>query len=361
MPPRFIVLWWAAWIALALVVLAVIASIAAWLGIAVPAIPMAGKLPWGAAILGGLVGLLVRAFVGDAAVYLNPHPRTVEARNAIRSAGVALLERLQADGRYDRIVVVGHSLGSIIGYDVLSFAWHRASEDFRRKAESGGLPPQLPPQTALATAEQLARAGGANLPRQWPTVTRELAAEFRQIGLRWIITDFVTLGSPLAHADLLLARGPADLVRRVEERELPVSPPFQEDGSHFSYQRAGRSSGGKRQTVRVPDHAAVFALTTWTNLYFPCRAFLHGDVIAGPVVPKFGKGVTDRAVTTQVRKGWLAHTSYWARYPGSDADPGSAPSQLIAALDLHRQSFPRRPRAVRKRKPTVKLNKTPPQ
>ena len=352
MPPRFVILWWVAWISLVLVALAVIASIAAWLGITVPQFPLATKVPWGAAVIGALVGFLVRAFVGDAAVYLNPHPRTVAARNAIRSSGVALLERLQSDGRYDRIVVVGHSLGSVIGYDILSFAWHRASEDFRRKVEAGGLPTDLPAQGALAAAEQLAKAGGPNLKEQWRAIARAVAAEFRQLGLRWLITDFVTLGSPLAHGSLLLAHGPADFSRRAGERELPVSPPFREDGIHFSYQRAGRSSGGKRQTARVPDHASAFALTTWTNLYFPCRAFFYGDVIGGSVAASFGPAIADRAVATKIRKGWLAHTSYWTRYAGFDTNPDSAPVRLIEALDLDRQSFPRR--APVRRKPVAK-------
>lgn len=62
-----------------------------------------------AALIAGAAGGLVRSFVGDAAIYLNSHPRTVEARNAIRTAGVALIERLQIDSRYDRIIVVGHT------------------------------------------------------------------------------------------------------------------------------------------------------------------------------------------------------------------------------------------------------------
>lgn len=342
MPPRFVALWWVAWIAVALVVVSVVASLGSWLGIELPQFPLASELPWGAALIVALVGFVVRAFVGDAAIYLNPHPRTVEARNAIRASGVALLERLQTDGRYDRIVVVGHSLGSVIGYDILGFAWHRASEAFRRKVEAGGLAIDTPPQPALAAAESLANAGGANFDQQWRPATRALAAEMNALGLRWLVSDFVTLGSPLAHAKLLLARGPSDFRRRVEERELPVSPPFREDGTHFSYLRTGRSPGGKRQSVRVPDHAAVFALTAWTNLYFPCRGFVYGDVIGGSVTPSFAMGVADCSVVTRIRNGLLSHTAYWTRFAGCEADAKSAPMRLIEALDLQRSSFPRR-------------------
>lgn len=342
MPPRFVALWWLAWGALAILLLSIVASLLSWAGVAVPQVPFGSTLPWGAALVAAGIGFVVRAFVGDAAIYLNPHPRTVAARNAIRTSGVSLLERLQNDGRYDRIILVGHSLGSVVGYDVLNFAWHRASEEFRRKAEAGGLPEDKPAQKALASAEALANAAGPNFATQWRAATRLAATETKQLGLRWLITDFVTLGSPLAHASLLLARGPDDFSRRVEERELPVSPPFCEDGIHFSYERTGRSPKRIVQKARVPDHAAAFGVTAWTNLYFPCRAFIYGDVIGGPAVPAFGRGVIDRAVVTKVWGGWLAHTQYWTRYQGFDATQDSAPSRLVEALDLDRTSFPRR-------------------
>src|SRR5262249_35906130 len=40
---------------------------------------------------------------------------------------------------------------------------------------------------------------------------------------RWLITDFVTLGSPLAHAEFLIAASADDLAKRKFERELPES------------------------------------------------------------------------------------------------------------------------------------------
>ena len=46
----------------------------------------------------------------------------VAARQTIREAGVDLLTKLHGSGNYDRIIVIGHSLGSVIGYDVLNYA-----------------------------------------------------------------------------------------------------------------------------------------------------------------------------------------------------------------------------------------------
>ncbi len=64
-------------------------------------------------------------YVGDCARYLRDAPDNIQARNEIRKIGLQVLQDLHdqrsRDGtpRYDRIVVVAHSLGTIIAYDVL--------------------------------------------------------------------------------------------------------------------------------------------------------------------------------------------------------------------------------------------------
>jgi hypothetical protein len=222
MPQRFAALWWICWVLLGTFLAALLAQIVGLLPM--HALPTLSGLVLLAA---GTVGLVVRSYVGDAAIYLNPHPRTVQARNDIRQAGVALLARLHGDGRYDRIVVVGHSLGSVIGYDILNFAWQRESEALRRRIEQHG-PAADPDQPRLTEAEQA--AAGTVTPAAWHQAVYNLHFEQRRLGARWLVTDFVTLGSPLAHARLLLARGEADFDRRVAERELPTAPPFARTG-----------------------------------------------------------------------------------------------------------------------------------
>lgn len=64
------------------------------------------------------------SYLGDAARYLSPSPRNISLRQQVRANGIKLLRHLHASGRYDRIVVVGHSLGSVIGYDILKHYWH---------------------------------------------------------------------------------------------------------------------------------------------------------------------------------------------------------------------------------------------
>ena len=68
------------------------------------------------------IGFVVKNVVGDAARYLHVAPANVQSRHAIRHAGVKVLEELHKRG-YSRIIVVGHSLGSVIGYDLLKHAW----------------------------------------------------------------------------------------------------------------------------------------------------------------------------------------------------------------------------------------------
>ena len=63
------------------------------------------------------------AYLGDAARYLS-NPQNVMVREQIRADGVDLLRALHNQGDYERIIVVGHSLGSVIAYDIVGYLWH---------------------------------------------------------------------------------------------------------------------------------------------------------------------------------------------------------------------------------------------
>ena len=60
-------------------------------------------------------------------------------------------------------------------------------------------------------------------------------------------------------------------------------------------------------------HGGQFALTRWTNLYFPVSQLLWGDAIGGPVAPIFGYNVVDLAVyeSNKKRDSFFAHVLYW--------------------------------------------------
>lgn len=89
--------------------------------------------------LAGSLGLLfawcivpvANRIVGDAARYLMPTPTNIDSRQTIRAKGVDVLNKLHQSREYERIVVVGHSLGSVIGYDILTHAW----PDYLRHAD----------------------------------------------------------------------------------------------------------------------------------------------------------------------------------------------------------------------------------
>jgi len=74
----------------------------------------------------------------------------------------------------------------------------------------------------------------------------------------------------------------------------------------------------------------VFGPTRWTNLYFPCRFIVRGDVVGGPCRSVLGIGINDVAVSTSLRRGFFSHTLYWTM----SGDGGNHVRALRNALDL---------------------------
>ena len=307
------------------------------------------KLPWLIIAIGAGLSTLVRSYVGDAAVYLSPSPANIEARQKIRASGLALLDKVVDSGRYDRIILVGHSLGSVIGYDVLTFAWQRHSENVRSRISATWKQGSFPKRntTALRHAERVTKtirdthdptpAQKEAFAAEWRIASRAVDDEQRANGDGWLVTDFVTLGSPLTHGALLLAKDRLDFERRARERELPHCPPVRELNGKFSFEHRDVDNLGRPQRAIVFNHSAVFAVTGWTNLYFPCRYVLRGDMVGGPIATLFWAGVRDIPVATKTWGGWLAHIHYWKRN-AADTDPATAPlPRLREALDLTRK------------------------
>ncbi len=323
-PPALRLAWWS--LVILLVVIGFLLLQAGW-----PASRQWVKLPaWliGAltgttgAILAGVAIPILKNIVGDAARYLDPAPPNIASRQKIRALGVEILKKLHEAktdagtecerSLYDRIIVVGHSLGSVIGYDILTNAWPSFNEM--------GDPEK--PHPELDATEKLAANGIPSL-EVFRQQQRKLLDESVRRGLDWRVTDFLTLGSPLAHAEILMAKDSADLNEKKAERELPTCPPVLEDHL-FSYR--------KTDPVRIPHHAALFGPTRWTNLYFPCHAVAFGDLIAGPMGKIFGPGIDDRPVSTKQRFGLFSHTLYWKLGRNEKVLPHI--EELRAALNL---------------------------
>lgn len=245
-------------------------------------------------ISGVLAGPVLYRF-GDAARYLNAAPENVAERHAIRKDALKLLRRLHSDKdkdefpTYDRIVVVGHSLGSVIGYDVLKFYWAEVHQSIPASSQ----------QSAL-WLEQIEPSQVKTFNRTDYRDKQDKLFHFLCAGRAWRVSDFITLGSPLTYADFLLAEGRDDFNLRAVQRELPKCPPKPDE-------KSGRYSFPTDQG-RVLHHAALFAVTKWTNLYF------SGDVVGGSVDHLFGDGIDDCQVAishNNLGDSIKSHTHYW--------------------------------------------------
>jgi len=283
------------------------------------------------------LGYVMRENIGDAARYLHPAPRNIQRRQEIRSSGVELLHELHERG-YDRIVVVGHSLGSVIGYDILTYAF--PDYKYPAKPEGDDPPPkQQGPRKAHDALRALAQADSTGAELDVDEVQRKQRDYYEELKAnrgRWRVTDFVTLGSPLAHAAVLLADDAEHLQVKVDSREYPRCLPALEqkirtqgsENRHFSYD-------DEEAHGPIPHHAAVFAPTRWTNLYFPSRWIVKGDLIGGPIAGQLGHCIRNRAVGSSIRRGFLSHRFYWTSsdWP-STVDCPEAVEALREALDL---------------------------
>jgi hypothetical protein len=298
-----------------------------------------------------LAQYLLVAYLGDAARYLSPRPRNIKLRQKIRSEGIRLLRELHASGEFDRIVIVGHSLGSVIGYDIITHLWqeHHQSlpwpglEDRLKTEIRHCLKQESSPQPVirddLSTKAASLQTDGRGL-EQYQKAQLAGWQEQRHFGAQWKITDFITLGSPLTHASLLMASSTTDFVNRTLERELPTCPPQRDvKGYAFSAPKPSDVGEGKKYTPLILHHAAPFAVTRWTNLYFPAALGLFGDIVGGPLRPVFGLGIKDIAVSTSRLRGLasstlLAHTCYWLERDASKSDAKAKDDRVPALLAL---------------------------
>jgi hypothetical protein len=322
---------WGTLILLALSVVAIALTLGiSGIGHLVTAATGLAKLAWvgtALSLAGALVSAILIGPLGDAARYLDAAPDNIAVRQSIRQHGVDLLRRLHEEGGYDRIAIVGHSLGSVIGYDIIRLYWSRVHTSHGQFAAIN--------QAALKSYRRLLAeksASGIDL-NSYRQAQRSLWREYRRHGHPWLVTDLVTVGSPLAHAGTLLARSPAELDMLMNDLELPTCPPRGEpEGLTL---RDTFLVDGNIRTMEMLTHAAPFAVTRWTNIYAPASGIVFGDPIGGPLAPVFGSGVMDVPVTMSSwwrRRTPLAHTSYWRQ--GGKAGAGPAMQALREWVDL---------------------------
>jgi hypothetical protein len=225
----------------------------------------------------------------------------------------------------------------VVAYDILKHVWQECYKDYRLPARST--------QAAIAKVEKagddLSRGIGAL--EAYREAQTQVWKELRSLGNPWLVTDFITMGSPLNHAALLLAHDQDNLRKRQEQRELPTNPPVAEvekikGGERNCYSYVVWDGYGKKMDIklRALHHAALFASTRWTNMYFPALGGLFGDIVGGAMAPWFGPGVKDIRVSSGnpfIDRSILAHTSYWDKKAKRSLAP------LLEALDIKNKSF----------------------
>lgn len=353
--------------------------------------------------------LFLRSVVGDAARYFRQTPENVSVRRAIRKLSLETLDGLHRSGQYDRIIVVAHSLGTVVAYDMLRTYWGRvcrripvdaknASPEVVKelKEVSEAIEPYLrsvweariarlkvrgenhslreldlaepKPQGSIDAHRAALRRAGRRIVKlmhesyissghaRWLEERRSEPENRRTISPPvWLVTDFVTLGSPLTHAAYLMSEGDErmslakDFELRKSERELPTSPARLDDSAKDDGIYTFTHESGEQRF----HHAALFGITRWTNLYFSGRwiPLSLGDPIGGALQPVFGWGIKDidlRGVPQEEptseqtmdprgavkrKPRFFEHNSYWTPARNKDTQNGHI-RILIDAIDL---------------------------
>jgi hypothetical protein len=316
-----------------------------------------GRLPWSLVSLASrisawvLVGtylainaLFLVPFLGDAARYFRNSPANVAVRRETRKVAVDTIDMLHRLRIYDRIIVVAHSLGTVVAYDMLRAYYSRICDQI--VFDPNALAPEFKQvNDGNLTADEL-RSKGREIIRK---MAKNIGPRDRLIPSgtppeAWLVTDFVTLGSPLTHARYLMCNGEtseelgSDFRRRLEEREFPTCPPTTASGDPDGW-LAFENPLTKELKLH---HGGLFALTRWTNLYFPVSQLFWGDPVGGPVGteddgkrPLFGPYIKDQKVklSSQDKANFFTHTAYWSLKRGNGYDAPHI-AALRAAVNL---------------------------
>jgi hypothetical protein len=289
---------------------------------------------------------LTTGFVNVARYFDLLAPDSYVVRRAIRGGLVDLLYTLQ-QGRYARIVLVGHGLGGYIAYDALTALWTETRE---LRAVAAERPADLAALSGLeAAADRLVGSpDDAGALDEFQAAQFDLWQDIRAQGNPWRITDFVTVGTPMALADFFIGRPPIlgglsrtdgrrhDLFGKLTREGVVVRCPPRSESLPVDAVESGSASydsGG------VLGAQSPFAVTRWTNMWFPVRrGSIRGDWFGGAIRPLFGPGIREVAVTgnlpQRLRPG-VAQTKYF-NYPERDAEGDMAfHLREVLGLDDH--------------------------
>lgn len=239
--------------------------------------------------------------VGDAGRYFTPSPSNISERTNIRSQGISFLKKIHekvGDEKYDRVIIVAHSLGSVIAYDLLRLLW---TEYYKTHSS-----PLNINQSAINEIEDYIENNSEFDIKQFQKLQYKCWLQQKKIGNKWLVSDLITIGSPLSSADYLIVNN-VSLSDLKLQREFPTSPPTADEADNkIHYNSKPYSINTEKRTVKILHHSALFATTRWTNIFF------SSDFIGGPIKELFGKAIND--IEVKRKSLWFypgGHTSYW--------------------------------------------------
>lgn len=271
-----------------------------------------------------LINLKFAQTAGDAVKYLTPSPQNIDSRYKIKQKGIELLKKLHEkqdkDGNplYSRIVIIGHSLGSIVGYDIITNLWHDYIYTYVPE-KAPVLQPVLDKMTKLLAECHQSKC---KFPREeYNQLQEELFSEIKTLKNPWLVTDFITIGSPLCHGAYIMAKDYAEFDRKTNYRELPLNPPkievklqgneiVKDYENAIAYPEDIKGKDGKAVAMKVINHSSQFSFIKWTNIYF------ENDYVGGDLNYYFGDGIQNHSFTpkggySKRKLPFFSHTHYW--------------------------------------------------
>lgn len=284
---------------------------------------------FGGSIITALIGI-ISSFIkntflvtlGDVARYMTPEPENIQERSNIRQQGIKFLKKLHNinnETKPDRIILIGHSLGSVVAYDLLRLLWTENNEVYTEFSNNQPLADQI---NNFAVNPKLIDSDiDSFLSKQF-----DYWKEARSFGNPWLITDFITLGAALNAVDYLMVNS-VSINDLTFQRELPICPPVVDDKtSTIFYRKFFEVEPNKnRKGLNVPHHGAMFSMIRWTNIYY------DSDFVGGPMQRLFGKGVKD--ISIKRKTFWLypsGHTNYW-----DGVEENEALKKIVEAMKLN--------------------------
>ena len=262
---------------------------------------------------------ILTQYVGDAGRYFMPSPANIDVRYKIRKRGLELLRELHNEDRYSRIIVVGHSLGSVIGYDLLRLLWPEYSEIHEVGEMDKTFDDIIEQINSLAIGKEEFDI------KKYQDLQSKCLKEQNKLGQKWITSDFITIGSPLLYLDYLTTKD-VELKTSIIEREFPSCPPVADENKKADKENYNIYYINNKNGVKTLHHAGLFALTRWTNIYFdkdpvggPARDVFKNYIIQQPGNCESGKAISDGVggiLDIEIKSKFSifklgGHTKYW--------------------------------------------------